>query len=177
MILEKIRGNQEELTIRTADIQDVSAIFDLIKELAIYEKLQDFVVTDEESIRKTLFGERAYAEVQMATLKEEAVGMVIFFHNYSTFLGKPGLYIEDLFVKEAFRGLGIGKALFLKCVQIARERNCGRMEWSVLNWNPARKFYEKLGAYALKEWLVYRIDQEVMDKILKIDSSDRIDSI
>ena len=91
--------------------------------------------------------------------------MVIFFHNYSTFLGKPGLYIEDLFVREKFRGRGIGKALFLECARLAKERNCGRMEWVVLDWNPARVFYEKMGAYPLTEWLIYRMDEDALENL------------
>ena len=164
--MEKKKNNKEKLDIRPSEKQDVPVILSLIKELSIYEKLVDQVVTDEVAIRETLFGKRAYAEAQLATWEGKPVGMVIFFHNYSTFLGKPGLYIEDLYVKEAFRGLGIGKALFLECVRIARERNCGRMEWSVLNWNPAKKFYERLGAYPLQDWTVYRLDQEAIHQLI-----------
>lgn len=165
--MKKIKHNQEGLEIRAANIEDAPVILALIKELAVFEKLVDFVVADEESIRKTLFGERTYAEAQLAIWKGEPVGMVIFFHNYSTFLGKPGFYIEDLYVKENFRGLGIGKNLLLKCAQIARERDCGRMEWSVLNWNPAREFYEKLGAYPLKDWYIYRMDRQTIDRFVE----------
>jgi GNAT superfamily N-acetyltransferase len=164
--LEKTGNNMQKLTIREAVLSDVPVILTLIKELAVYEKLTDKVVTDEKAVRKTLFGERSYAEALLAIWEGQPAGMVIFFHNYSTFLGKPGFYIEDLYVKEQFRGLGIGKELLLKCVHIARERDCGRMEWLVLNWNPARKFYEKLGAYPLDEWTVYRLDQEAMNKLL-----------
>ncbi len=165
--MEKKNNDQQKLQIRTAGLPDVPVILTLIKELAFYEKLTDQVVTDEKAIRETLFGKRAYAEVQLAIWEGKPAGLVIFFHNYSTFLGRPGLYIEDLYVKETHRGSGIGKALFLECVRIARERNCGRMEWSVLNWNPARKFYEKLGAYPLEEWTVYRMDQKAMDQLIK----------
>lgn len=164
--MEKTDNNGQNLIIRKAVLSDVPVILKLIKELAVYEKLSDKVVTDEEAVRKTLFGGKAYAEALLAMWEGQPAGMVIFFHNYSTFLGKPGFYIEDLYVEEQFRGLGIGKKLLLKCVQIARGRNCGRMEWLVLNWNPARKFYEKLGAYPLDEWTVYRLDQEAMDKLL-----------
>ncbi len=158
--------NQGKLIIRSAEIQDIPVIFDLIKELAIYEKLADQVVTNKKAIKATLFGEKPYAEAYLATWEEKPAGLVIFFHNYSTFLGKPGFYIEDLYVKESLRGLGIGKALFLECVRIAKERGCGRMEWSVLNWNPAKNFYEKLGSYPLKEWTVYRLDKEAMDRLI-----------
>jgi len=163
--LEKSGNNKNHLTIRETELSDVPVLLALIKELAVYEKLSDKVVTDEVAIRKTLFGEKAYAEALLAVWKGQPAGMVIFFHNYSTFLGKPGFYIEDLYVKEQFRGLGIGKELLLKCVQIARERDCRRMEWLVLNWNPAKKFYEKLGAYPLDEWTVYRMDKNTMDNL------------
>ena len=160
------KNYQEKLNIRPAEVRDIPVIFDLIKELALYEKLVDQVVTNEKAIKATLFGEKAYAEAYLATWEGRPAGLVIFFHNYSTFLGKPGFYIEDLYVKESCRGLGIGKALFLECVRIAKERDCGRLEWSVLNWNPARNFYEKLGAYPLKEWIVYRLDKKAMDQLI-----------
>ncbi len=155
----------QNLIIRPAVEQDAPILLFLIKELAAFEKLADKVVNSEEAVRETLFGQKAYAEAEIAYWKDEPAGMVIFFHNYSTFLGKPGLYIEDLFVREKFRGEGIGKALFLKCVRLAKERNCGRMEWVVLNWNPAREFYEKLGAYPLTEWVTYRLDEKVLKKL------------
>lgn len=164
--MENTGNNNQNLIIREAELADVPVLLALIKELAVYEKLSEQVITNEEAIQKTLFGEKAYAEALIAIWKGQPVGMVIFFHNYSTFLGKPGFYIEDLYVKEQFRGLGIGKELLLKCVQLARERDCGRMEWLVLNWNPARKFYEKLGAYPLNEWTVYRLNREAIDKLL-----------
>jgi len=160
------KNKQKDFYIRAAEEKDVLEIFALIKELATYEKLTDQVVTDEKAIKETLFGEKPYAETYLAIWKGETAGLLIFFHNYSTFLGKPGLYIEDLFVKESHRGLGIGKALFLESVRIAKERDCGRMEWSVLNWNPAKNFYEKLGSYPLKEWTVYRLDKEAMDQLI-----------
>lgn len=156
---------EQKLEIRTAIEEDIPIILDLIKELAVYEKLADKVVTHKEAIKETLFGSRPYAETLLAIWERKPAGLVIFFHNYSTFLGRPGLYIEDLYVKESFRGLGIGKELFLECVRIARKRNCGRMEWSVLNWNPARNFYEKLGAYPLEEWVTYRLDKESIFKL------------
>ncbi len=161
------QDNQKELHIRAAREQDVPVLLALIKELSVYEKMTDQVVTDERAVRETLFGSKSYAEARLAIWKGEPVGMVIFFHNYSTFLGRPGLYIEDLYVKDSFRGLGIGKALLMECVRIALERNCGRMEWSVLNWNPARQFYEKLGAYPLDEWIVYRLDREAMGRLMR----------
>lgn len=153
------------IRIEKTNPENVPILFSLIKELAVYENLIDQVVTNEEAIAKTLFGEKSFAEARLAFLDEEPAGMVIFFHNYSTFLGKPGLYIEDLYVKEKYRGLGIGKALLKKCAEIAIERDCGRMEWSVLTWNPARKFYERMGASPLKEWIVYRLDRDKLNQL------------
>lgn len=164
--MEKDNKSRGKLIIRKVELADIPNLLALIKELAVFEKLSDQVVTNEEAIRKTLFGEKAYAEALLAIWEGTPAGMVIFFHNYSTFLGKPGFYIEDLYVKEQLRGLGIGKELLLECVQIAKERDCGRMEWLVLNWNPARKFYEKLGAYPLDEWTVYRLDKNAMESLL-----------
>ncbi len=164
--MSKNKNNSpQELAIRPAVEQDASILLSLIKELAVFEKLADKVFNSEDAVRETLFGPKAYAEAEIAYWDDEPAGMVIFFHNYSTFLGKPGLYIEDLFVREKFRGRGIGKALFLECVRLARERNCGRMEWVVLDWNPARVFYEKMGAYPLTEWVTYRIDEDTLQDI------------
>ena len=155
----------QKLTIRPAAEQDAPILLSLIKELAVFEKLADKVFNSEDAVRETLFGPKAYAEAEIAYWDDEPAGMVIFFHNYSTFLGKPGLYIEDLFVREKFRGRGIGKALFLECARLAKERNCGRMEWVVLDWNPARVFYEKMGAYPLTEWVIYRMDEDALQDI------------
>lgn len=155
----------QKLTIRPAVEQDAPVLLSLIKELAVFEKLADRVINSEEAVRETLFGQKTYAEAEIAYWEGEPAGMVIFFHNYSTFLGKPGLYIEDLFVREKFRGRGIGKALFLECARLAKERNCGRMEWVVLDWNPAREFYEKMGAYPLTEWVIYRMDEDSLENL------------
>ena len=155
----------QKLNIRPAVEQDAPVLLSLIKELAVFEKLADRVINSEEAVRETLFGQKTYAEAKIAYWEGEPAGMVIFFHNYSTFLGKPGLYIEDLFVREKFRGRGIGKALFLECARLAKERNCGRMEWVVLDWNPAREFYEKMGAYPLTEWVIYRMDEDSLENL------------
>ncbi len=163
--MSKNNKNLQKLCIRPAIEQDIPVILSLIKELAVYEKLDNQVVNSEESIKKTLFGQNSYAKSEIAYWGDEPAGMVIFFYNYSTFLGKPGFYIEDLFVREKFRGKGIGKAIFLKCAQLAREKDCGRMEWLVLKWNPAREFYEKMGAYPLTEWVNYRMDQETIERL------------
>ena len=158
-------NSPQELAIRPAAEQDAPILLSLIKELAVFEKLADKVFNSEDAVRETLFGPKAYAEAEIAYWDDEPAGMVIFFHNYSTFLGKPGLYIEDLFVREKFRGRGIGKALFLECARLAKERNCGRMEWVVLDWNPAREFYEKMGAYPLTEWVIYRMDEDSLENL------------
>lgn len=161
---KKENNKPAELEIRPATKQDAAILLSLIKELAVYEKLADKVVNSEEAIREVLFGQKPYAEAIVAYWEGQPVGMVIFFHNYSTFLGKPGFYIEDLFVKEEYRGKGIGKALLLECIRLAKEKKCGRVEWVVLDWNPAREFYEKMGAYPLTDWIIYRMDEEAMGK-------------
>jgi GNAT superfamily N-acetyltransferase len=127
------------------------------------------VISSEELIRKYGFGDRKYFDVIIAYYKNMTAGFALFFHNFSTFVGKPGLYLEDLYVKEEFRGLGIGKALLIKCAQIAVERGCERFEWSVLDWNPAREFYEYLGAEPLNEWLVYRIQGDKLKNLSERD--------
>ena len=142
---------------------DVPAILGLIRELAEYERLLDQVVADESSLHRALFGERHHVEALVACVDREAVGFALFFHNFSTFLGKSGVYLEDLFVRPAFRGQGLGKALLTRVAQIAVERDCGRMEWSVLDWNePAIGFYKGLGARPMDEWTVYRITGEAL---------------
>jgi GNAT superfamily N-acetyltransferase len=154
------------LQIRPATEQDVAVILDLIRQLADYERLSDKVIANEQSIRDTLFGERPGAEVLLASLDGEIAGFAVFFTNYSTFLAKPGLYLEDLFVKPHARGKGIGKALLARLAKIAIERECGRVEWSVLNWNePSIRFYEALGAVPLTDWTTYRLTGESLAKL------------
>ncbi len=149
--------------IRFATAADVPAIFGLIRELAEYERLLDQVVGDEASLHRALFGERPYVEALVASVAGETVGFALFFHNFSTFLGKPGMYLEDLFVRPAHRGKGLGKALLTRVVQIAVERDCGRMEWSVLNWNePSIRFYESLGATPMSDWTTYRLTGDAL---------------
>ena len=144
--------------IREATAADVPAILRLIRELAEYERLLDLVVATEESLHRSLFGPRPFVEALIAEDADVAIGFALFFHNFSTFLGKPGLYLEDLFVRPAYRGRGLGKALLTRVAQIAVERDCGRMEWSVLNWNePSIRFYESLGAKPLVDWTMYRL--------------------
>lgn len=158
----------KNLVIRFADKNDIKTILKLIKELSIYEKLLDQFVNNEELIEKYLFGEKRYAEVLIAEYNSDAVGFALFFHNYSTFVGKPGIYLEDLFVIPNLRGKGIGKKLFLEVVKIAKERNCGRMEWSVLNWNtPAINFYKSMNAVPMDEWTVYRLTEDIIKELVK----------
>ena len=153
-----------ELEIRAATEEDVPLILSLIKELAEYERLSHEVVATEEVLRDSLFGERPVAEVLIGHLGDEPVGFALFFHNFSTFLGKPGIYLEDLYVRPEFRGAGIGRALLVHLARLARERGCGRLEWSVLDWNePAIGFYKKIGASPVSGWTVYRVTGEALD--------------
>ena len=153
--------------IKPATKNDAGIILELIKDIAEYEKLSNQVEATEESIVKYLFGEKAFAECLIGFENNVPIGFALFFHNYSTFVSKPGIYLEDLFVKEKYRGKGYGKKLLLSLVKIAHERNCGRVEWSVLNWNkPAIDFYESLGATPMNEWTVYRLNQEAINKLV-----------
>ncbi|MFY7998126.1 MAG: GNAT family N-acetyltransferase [Candidatus Kapaibacteriota bacterium] len=155
------------LDIRPASIDDVSIILDCIKALADYEKLTHEVIATEEALRTTLFGERPAAEVVIGyTENGIPAGFAIFFSNYSTFLAKPGIYLEDLFVKPEFRGKGFGKAMLIYLARIAQERGCGRLEWSVLDWNtPAIDFYQSLGATPMDEWTVFRLTGATLEQL------------
>jgi GNAT superfamily N-acetyltransferase len=145
-------------TLRSATAADVPLILSLIRDLATYEKLLPEVVATEDSLRRTLFGEAPAAHVVIAEEDGQPAGFALYFFNYSTFLSKPGIYLEDLFVKPEFRGRGTGKALLLHLAKIANARGCGRMEWAVLDWNePAKGFYQKLGAVPLADWRVMRL--------------------
>lgn len=144
--------------IRSATPADVPLILGFIRDLAVYEKLGHEVTATESALHRTLFGSPPAAHVVIAEVEGIPAGFALYFFNYSTFLAKPGLYLEDLFVKPEFRGAGAGKALLLHLAKIANVRGCGRMEWSVLDWNePAIKFYESLGAKRLKEWQICRL--------------------
>lgn len=145
---------------READVGDILAF---VRELAIYEKLEHEVVANAETLKATLFGERRFAEVVFLEIAGERVGFALFFHNYSTFLGKPGLYLEDLFVKPEHRGRGHGKRLLAFLAKLAVERGCGRFEWSVLDWNkPAIEVYLGLGATPQSEWTVHRLTGDAL---------------
>jgi len=158
-----------KISFRDACKEDVKLILTFIKELADYEKLSHEVIATEEVLEKSLFGTRAYAEVVFALVDNKEAGFAIFFHNFSTFVGRPGLYLEDLYVKPEYRKMGIGKALMKYCTQKAKERDCGRMEWWVLNWNPARSFYEQMGAEPMDEWVTYRLSKDKLRKIAQGD--------
>lgn len=152
--------------VRSATKVDVPIILSFIKKLADYERLSHEVVATEEILRETLFARRRTAEVAIGYYKREPVGFVLFFHNYSTFLGRPGIYIEDLFVDEAFRRRGFGGALLRHVAKVAVERSCGRLEWSVLDWNePAINFYRKLGAVPMSEWTVFRVTGDGLTRL------------
>jgi GNAT superfamily N-acetyltransferase len=152
--------------IRFATPDDVPTIASLIRALSVYEKLEDEVTMTEEKLHASLFGPRPYAETLLAEEDGVAVGFALFFHNFSTFLGQPGLYLEDLYVHESHRGKGIGKMLLVELARIAVERKCGRMEWAVLDWNkPAIGFYLKLGAQPNSEWTVYRLTGESLTRL------------
>ncbi|MFP4488161.1 MAG: N-acetyltransferase family protein [Bacteroidales bacterium] len=146
-----------KITYRKANRKDTALILTFIRELAEYEKLGHELIASEEDLEKTLFGDHPYAEVVFAEADGQEAGFVLFFHNYSTFLARPGIYIEDLYVRPGYRGKGLGKGLLSYIASLAIERSCGRVEWWVLKWNPARKFYESLGAEAMDEWMVYRL--------------------
>lgn len=153
-------------TIRKATENDITTILSLIRELAIYEKLENELVATPELMEKSLFGENPSAEVVIGEYEGTAIGYALFFHNFSTFLGKRGLYLEDLFVKPDFRGKGFGKSLLVYIIELAKQRDCGRVEWSVLDWNtPAIEFYKSLGATPMQEWTTFRLDKSAIEKV------------
>ena len=152
--------------VREASEEDVPLILSFIRELAEYEKLSREVVATEEGLRESLFGERRYAEVLIAEHDGSPAGFALFFHNFSTFLGKPGIYLEDLYVNPVFRGAGIGKKLLVHLASLAKRRGCGRLEWWVLDWNePAIGFYESLDATAMDDWTVYRLAGKALEDL------------
>jgi GNAT superfamily N-acetyltransferase len=149
--------------IRPATAADTPTIAALIRGLAEYERLSHAVVLDEEQLRTHLFGPRPFAEVLLAEEANEVVGFALFFHNFSTFLGQPGIYLEDLFVRPEYRGHGHGKALLSALARLAVERGCGRLEWAVLDWNePALRFYRSLGAGPQDDWTLYRLSGDAL---------------
>jgi GNAT superfamily N-acetyltransferase len=159
---------QSDFEIRPARVEDVPVILELIRELASYERAPDEVTATEEQLVDILFGERPAAEVLLAFERKSSVGFAVFFYNFSTWLGRPGLYLEDLFVKPEKRGKGYGRALLVDLAKIARDRGCGRMEWAVLDWNePAIKFYRALGAKPMDEWTVFRLTRDGIAELAK----------
>src|SRR5213592_89219 len=157
---------RDDFGIRPAHVEDVPVILQLIRDLATYERAPHEVTATEEQLVDVLFGEKPAAEVLLAFEAETAVGFAVYFYNFSTWLGRAGLYLEDLFVKPENRGKGYGRALLVELAKIARDRGCGRMEWAVLDWNePAIKFYRALGAQPMHEWTVFRLTSEEIAKL------------
>jgi GNAT superfamily N-acetyltransferase len=152
---------------RYATEDDAALILEFIRGIAIYEKMLDEVVNTDELIKEVVFG-KGHAEVIFALDGEKEVGFALFFHNYSTFVGRAGIHLEDLFVWPEYRGKGYGKALFCEVARIAKERKCGRMEWTCLNWNtPSINFYLSMGAVPMDEWTTYRLTADEIDALLK----------
>jgi GNAT superfamily N-acetyltransferase len=155
-----------DLEIRPATEADVPLLLTLIRELAEYEKLSHEVVATEEVLRESLFGGRRVAEALLGHVAGEPAAFALFFHNFSTFLGRPGLYLEDLYVRPEHRGGGVGRAMLRRLARLAKERGCGRLEWWVLDWNePAIRFYKSLGAEPMDDWTVYRVAGEALDRL------------
>ena len=156
----------EQFTIRPANVADIPLILQLIRDLATYERAPNDVTATEEQLGRVLFGDKPSAEVLLGFENQSPVGFAVFFHNFSTWLGRPGLYLEDLFVQPEKRGRGYGRALLVHLAGIARERGCGRMEWAVLDWNdPAIQFYRRLGATPMDEWTVFRLTSDGISKL------------
>lgn len=146
--------------------EHAALLLHFIRSLAEYEKLLDRMVATEETLREGMFGERKVAEALIAYYDGTPAGMALFFHNFSTFLGRPGIYLEDLFVEPRFRGKGIGKALLIRIAAIAVERKCGRLDWAVLDWNePSIQFYKSLGATALDDWTIFRLSGDALERL------------
>ncbi len=165
---------QHDFEIRPAHVEDVPVILELICDLATYERAPNEVTATEEQLAGVLFGERPAAEVLLAFEGKSPVGFAVFFHNFSTWLGRPGLYLEDLFVKPEKRGKGYGRALLVDLAKIARDRDCGRMEWAVLDWNePAIKFYRALGAKPMDEWTVFRLTRDGIARLARAEKVDQ----
>jgi GNAT superfamily N-acetyltransferase len=160
------------ITIRPAREDEVPLVLQFVRELAEYEHLLHEAVASEERVRRDLFGPRPYAEVVFACLDDEPVGFALFFHNYSTFVGKPGIYLEDLFVRPTVRGKGLGKALLTWLAAETVRRDCGRLEWSVLDWNePSMRFYKGLGAKPMDEWTIFRLTGDALVELAQKERS------
>lgn len=158
----------QTIDIKPATQEDIPLILSLIKELATYEKLSNEVVATEALLQQHLFGPKPKAEVVIGHLDDQPVSFALFFHNFSTFLGKPGIYLEDLYVREAARGKGVGQQMLAYLAYLAKQRECGRLEWWVLDWNDlAIQFYKRLGARPMDEWTVFRVTGEALDTLAK----------
>ncbi len=164
-----MHDSPNSLEIRPARPEDVSSILELIREIAAYEKLSHQVEVDEASLNESLFGEHPVPHALVAICEDQIIGYAIYFYNYSTFIGRPGIYLEDLYVKADYRGRGFGNALFNRVAKIAYEENCGRMEWMALDWNePALDFYKLRGAKQLDDWRLLRFtNEELKDLAMK----------
>lgn len=157
-----------QFVIRSATENDADTIFSLIKELAEYERLSDEVVATADDIRDSLFGQHPYAEALIGEYEVVPISFALFFYNFSTFLGKPGIYLEDLYVKPEYRSKGFGRRMLAHIARLAIDRNCGRFEWSVLDWNlPAIRTYEKLKAKPMNDWILYRLSGKALRKLAK----------
>ena len=158
--------NERNFKIRDATVADIPIILQLIRDLATYERAPNDVVATEKRLHEVLFSAEPAAKVVIAFENAEPVGFAVYFFNFSTWLGRPGLYLEDLFVKPEMRGRGYGRALLVRLAKIARDHNCGRMEWAVLTWNePAIEFYKKIGAVSLDEWRVFRLTSDGIGRL------------
>jgi GNAT superfamily N-acetyltransferase len=165
---DTVTTSDPRISLRFATADDAGLILDFIRQLADYENLTHEMVTDEDQLRQSLFGERQVAEVVIASYDGEPAGFALFFHNFSTFLGLPGIYLEDLFVIPALRGHGIGKILLSYLARLAVERGCGRLEWWVLDSNePAIRFYERLGEKPMDKWTVFRVTGQTLEELAK----------
>ncbi|MFH0756161.1 MAG: GNAT family N-acetyltransferase [Bacteroidota bacterium] len=161
-----VKAKIEGFQIRKAERSDVPLVLDFIRKLAGYEHLSHEVVATEAQLERYLFGEEKVAEVIIGSYRDVPVGFALYFFNFSTFLAKPGIYLEDLFVLEEYRGKGFGKTLLAYLAQLALKMNCGRLEWAVLDWNePSISFYKSLGARQMEEWIINRMTGEALEKL------------
>lgn len=161
-------GRTTNLRIVPAEREDIPLILSFVRKLAKYERLLDTVVADEDTLRNSLFGARPAAEVILAYVASEPAGFAVYFQTFSTFIGRPGIYLEDLFVEPAYRSKGIGKAVLEYLANLAQQRGCARLSWAVLDWNqPAIQFYRKLGAIPLDDWTVYELSGTALEQLAR----------
>jgi GNAT superfamily N-acetyltransferase len=166
-----VRSGRTNVRILPAERKDIPLILSFIRKLAEYEKLLDEVVADEDTLRAALFGPRPAAEVVLAYIGNEPVGFAVFFQTFSTFMGRSGIYLEDLFIEPAYRSKGVGTALLIYLAQLTAQRGCARLSWAVLDWNqPAIQFYRKLGAVPLDEWTVFELSGTALERLARTDS-------